>query len=111
MEGNMRRFVLLPLAVLCLIAWGTAIFLLTHSPQTRTIILPTLMVLPSVTPTSTTSSTLVPTGTPTAAPTATVPTSTPSPTPTLAEQLLVISAAMPGVFMAVPPTPFPPGTV
>ena len=108
----MRRFALPALAAHCLAAWGTAIFMLTRSLQSRVIIIPTLMVLPSLTATDTPSSTLMPTGTPTATPTETsFPTLTPTLTSTLNEQLLVVSAVMPGVAIGPTPTPFPPGTI
>lgn len=108
----MRRLVLVTLAALCLSAWGAAIFLYIRSSQNRVVIVPTLMVLPSITPTRTASatSTLPETSTDLPTHTATV-TLTPSLTPTLAERLLVLSAAMSGVNIAPMPTQFAPGTI
>jgi hypothetical protein len=94
----MRRFVLIALAMLCISAWGAAIFLYTRSPQGRVVVVPTLMVLPSLTPTPTASATSTPPETSTDFPTQTATvTVTPSLTATLTERLLVVSAAMPGV--------------
>ncbi|MBZ0275485.1 MAG: hypothetical protein K8I60_05045, partial [Anaerolineae bacterium] len=107
----MRR-VLVFLAVLCLVTWGTVAFLLVQRFQADNEPLPTLMVLPSVTPsrTPTHTPTATATFTPTATPTATA-TFTPTPTPTLATRVLDIQAVMPGVYVPPSLTPFPPGTI
>ncbi len=113
----MRR-VLVFLAVLCLMTWGTAAFLLFRQSQADNVPLPTLMVLPSVTPshtpTHTPTVTVTPTATATFTPTATATataTFTPTPTPTLATRVLDIQAIMPGVYVPPALTPFPPGTI
>ena len=48
----MRRFLLI-LAVLCLVTWGTVFYLLFERNAQATAVLPTLMVLPSLTPSNT----------------------------------------------------------
>ncbi len=98
----MRRPVLIVLAALVLAAWGAVFFLTTRSLQSKTIIIPTLMVLPSVTPTDGITPSALPTHPPSAAlPVAATesisPTLAPSATPTLSERLLVVTAIMPGV--------------
>ena len=83
---------LLPvLAALCLAAWAAAFFLIRAQPNSDQTIIPTLMVLPSLTPTDTPSPTVAASLTPTFTATATIaPTETPSPTlmPTLSERVL-----------------------
>lgn len=109
----MRRVVLFVLAALCLTAWAAAFFLLRSNSDESVVVIPTLMLLPSLTPTDMPSPTVLPPETVT-----TLPTSTPSPTstmqptftPTLSERVLEISLIMPGVHVAPTLTPFPPGT-
>lgn len=113
----MRRF-LLVLAALCLIVWGTALYLLLKSSERATAALPTLMVLPSLTPSASPTRTPIATDTltatatftPTYTPTATA-TFTPTVTPTLSTRVVEISAVMPGVYVPPTLTPFPPGTI
>jgi hypothetical protein len=104
---------LLPvLAALCLTAWSAAFFLLRTQTSTDDTVIPTLMILPSLTPTVTPSPTVPPTLTPTASPTATsAPTDTPLPTPfpTLSARVLEFSVVMPGVVMPPQPTNLPYG--
>ena len=110
----MRRLVLSVLAALCLAAWAAAFFLLRAQSSAGEIIIPTLMVLPSLTPTDTPSPTLLPSLTPTFTATATAaPSETPVPTalPTLDERVLEITAVMPGVSAPPTLTSFPMGTV
>ncbi len=108
----MRRFVLIALAALCLSACGAAIFLYSRSSQGRVVVVPTLMVLPSLTPTDEPTSSFVSTHMPSGTPTeSAAPTLTPSVTLTLAERLLVVSGVMPGVYVAPTPTPFAQGTI
>lgn len=113
----MRRF-LLVMTALCLMVWGTALYLLLDPFGSSTAVLPTLMVLPSLTPSLTLTHTVTPTHTPTATPTFTptyTPTSTatftPTATPTLSTRVIEISAVMPGVYVPPTLTPFPPGTI
>jgi hypothetical protein len=103
----MRRFLLI-LGMLCLIAWGTAFYLLLEQGGQATAMLPTLMVLPSFTPSDTPTATATLTPTYTATATATF---TPTLTPTLSTRVVEISAVMPGVYMPPTLTPFPPGTI
>lgn len=108
----MRRMLLPVLAALCLTAWSAAFFLLRAQTSTDDTVIPTLMVLPSLTPTVTPSPTVPPTLTPTASPTATsAPTDTPLPTPfpTLSARVLEFSVVMPGVVMPPQPTDLPYG--
>lgn len=116
----MRRWVLLMLAALCLMAWAAVFFLIRTPSASVDMTLPTLMVLPSLRPTATAtpsattiaSSTLMPTASPTETPIATqvmMPTATA--TPTLSTRVLDIVAVMPGVYLAPTVTPFPQGTI
>lgn len=108
----MRRLVLPILAALCLTAWAAAFFLLRSQTSVNETIIPTLMVLPSLTPTNTASPTVAPTHTPTFTATATLaPTDTPIPTlmPTLSERVLEVTVIMPGVVMPPLPTDLPYG--
>jgi len=110
----MRRFMLPILAALCVTAWSAAFFLFRAQTSTDDTVIPTLMVLPSVTPTDTPSPTLPPPLILTASATATIaPTDTPPPTPipTLSERVLEITVVMPGVMLPPVPTDFPYGTV
>jgi len=106
---------LLPvLAALCLTAWAAAFFLIRTQPNSDLTIIPTLMVLPSLTPTDTPAPAVPVSLTPTFTATATVtPTDTPPPTPipTLSERVLEITVVMPGVVLPPVPTDFPYGTV
>jgi hypothetical protein len=106
---------LLPvLAALCLTAWAAAFFLIRAQPNSDLTIIPTLMVLPSLTPTDTPAPTIPVSLTPTFTATATsAPTDTPLPTPmpTLSARVLEIAVVMPGVYVAPTLTPFPPGTI
>lgn len=109
----MRRLVLPVLAALCLTAWAAAFFILRSQSGTADIVLPTLMVLPSLTPTDTASPTLTPSLRPTFTATATPPpTETPAPPllPTLSERVVEMIVVMPGVFIPPAPTDFPSGT-
>jgi hypothetical protein len=108
----MRRVVLLILATLCLTAWSAAFFLIRAQTSADEPVIPTLMVLPSLTPTQTASPTLPPTLTPTFTATLTVaPTNTPSftPIPTLSERVLLFTVVMPGVVLPPQPTDLPYG--
>ncbi len=110
----MRRLVLLILAAFCLSAWSAAFFLSRDRTSAEDPVIPTLMVLPSVTPTQTPSPTVPSTLTPSATATATVaPTETAAPTtiPTLSERVLEFTVIMPGVLMPPAPTDFPVGAV
>ncbi len=110
----MRRLVLPLLAALCLTAWATAFFLIRAQPKVMFTIIPTLMVLPSLTPTDTPAPTSTPSLTATLTATATIaPTDTPVPTllPTLSERVLEIAVVLPGVYVPPTLTPFPPGTI
>jgi hypothetical protein len=110
----MRRILLPVLAALCLTAWATAFFLIRAQPNSDLTIIPTLMVLPSLTSTETVTPTLTPTLTPTFTATATTaPTDTPMPTllPTLSARVLEIAVVLPGVYVPPTLTPFPPGTI
>lgn len=113
----MRRF-LLVLAALCLVTWGTVLYLQVDPTGHRTAALPTLMVLPSLTPSGTPTRTPTATDTPTATVTFTptytltaTATFTPTLTPTLSTRVVEISAVMPGVYVPPTLTPFPPGTI
>jgi len=110
----MRRFMLPILAALCVTAWSAAFFLFRAQTSADDFVIPTLMVLPSVTPTDTPSPTLPPPLILTASATATIaPTDTPPPTPipTLSERVLTFTVVMPGVILPPTPTDFPYGTV
>jgi len=110
----MRRFMLPILAALCVTAWSAAFFLFRAQTSADDFVIPTLMVLPSVTPTDTPSPTVPPTLTRTPTTTATLPsTLTQSPTliPTLSERVLTFTVVMPGIVMPPVPTDFPYGTV
>jgi hypothetical protein len=106
---------LLPvLAALCLAAWAAAFFLIRAQTNTNETIIPTLMMLPSLTPTDTPAPTLPASLTPTFTATATIaPTDTPPPTPmpTLSARVLEITVVLPGVIVPPVPTDFPYGTV
>lgn len=109
----MRRLVLPVLAALCLTAWSAAFLLYRSQTNTDDIVLPTLMVLPSLTPTDLPSPTLPPTLTPTfTASSPPAPTETPqlTPIPTLSERVLTFAVVMPGVVIQPVPTDFPYGT-
>lgn len=118
MNQRKRNRLLRRLTLLALIAWSLALLLVTrntnHSAMAQ---LPTLMILPSLTPSSTATPTM-PTATATftitASPTWT-PSATATPTATLTATLstrvAVVSAVMPGVYVAPTPSPFPYGTV
>jgi len=102
------------LAALCVTAWSAAFFLFRAQTSADDFVIPTLMVLPSVTPTDTPSPTLPPPLILTASATATIaPTDTPPPTPipTLSERVLTFTVVMPGVILPPTPTDFPYGTV
>ncbi|MGQ9910487.1 MAG: hypothetical protein ACUVS2_16800 [Candidatus Flexifilum sp.] len=106
----MRRTTLLILAALCLTVWSAVFFLLRAETGAAHAVIPTQLVLPSLTPTHPPPSPAPPTVTPPPSPTATSrPTETPVPTPspTLSARLLSIVAIMPGVVMP-PPTDPPP---
>lgn len=105
----MRRLVLLMLAVLCLTAWAAAIFLLRVNPADRVVVIPTLMVLPSLTPSPTSTPTLTPSLTATITQTPTLTTTPEIPTATLATRVIEITAYMPGVYVSPSLTPLPPG--
>jgi len=110
----MRRFMLPILAALCVTAWSAAFFLFRAQTNADDTVIPTLMVLPSVTPTDTPSPTVPPPLILTASATVAVaPTTTPSPTPipTLSERVLTFTVVMPGVMLPPTPTDFPYGTV
>ncbi len=110
----MRRLVLLILAALCLTVWAAAFFLLHSQSASSDVVIPTLMVLPSLTPTDTPAATATPTLTLTASPVWTPVTDeslVPTVTPTLSRRVLEIVAVMPGVYVAPTLTPFPPGTI
>jgi len=106
---------LLPvLAALCLAAWAAAFFLIRAQTNTNETIIPTLMVLPSLTPTDTPAPPIPASLTPTYTATATIaPTDTPPPTPmpTLSARVLEITVVLPGVILPPVPTDFPYGTV
>ncbi|HEX2907074.1 MAG TPA: hypothetical protein VHO69_09460, partial [Phototrophicaceae bacterium] len=113
----MRRFLLM-LGLFNLVVWGTVFYLLFARNPNDLGVLPTLMVLPSLTPsptptrtpTVTATSSATPTPTVTATPTATA-TLTPTLTPTLATRVLEMSVVMPGVWVSPTITPLPPGTI
>jgi hypothetical protein len=113
----MRR-ILFILAILCLATWGTVFYSLYERSGQAVAVVPTLMVLPSLTashtpsrtPTATASLTATVTPTPTDTPTATA-TNAPTLTPTLSTRVVEISAVMPGVYVPPTLTPFPPGTI
>ena len=101
----MRRFVLITLAILCVSAWGTALFLFARASQGKVVVVPTLMVLPSLTPSAVPTSSSIPTTIPSDTSDATATSNAkPSATPTLAEHLLVISGVMSGVSITQIPT-------
>jgi hypothetical protein len=108
----LRRLVLPVLAALCLIVWSAAFLLYRIRAGADDIVLPTLMVLPSLTPTDTPPPTLTATHTLTPSPSPTdLPTDTPQPTPlpTLSARVLHFSAVMPGVVLPPQPTDLPYG--
>jgi hypothetical protein len=108
----MRRLLLPVLVALCVTVWSAAFFLSRAQTSADDTVIPTLMVLPSLTPTVTPSSTFTPTLTSTATMTATsAPTDTPQPTPfpTLSARVLEFSVVMPGVVMPSQPTDLPYG--
>ncbi|MEZ4667744.1 MAG: hypothetical protein R3E39_07485 [Anaerolineae bacterium] len=113
----MRRLLLVMVA-LCLLTWGTALYLLLMPKAHSTAFLPTRMVLPSVTPSHIPSRTPTATSSPTATPTSTftrtatlTATFTPTSTATLATRVVEINAVMPGVFVPPTLTPFPMGLI
>jgi len=113
-QPSAARRLLPVLAALCLTAWSAAFLLFRSQTNTDNIVLPTLMVLPSLTPTETPAPTLPPTLTPTFTATSTAaPTETPPFTamPTLNERVLTFTVIMPGVFIPPAPTDFPYGTI
>lgn len=107
------RKLLIFLAILCGVMWGSFVYLLLQpTPPTVVVEIPTLMILPSITPSAT--ATVTPTATLTLTPTltpSTTSTALPTVTPTLANRVLEISAVMPGVVVTAIPTAFPAGTV
>lgn len=110
----MRRLVLLILAALCLTTWAAAFLLLRSQSASSDVVIPTLMVLPSLTPTNTPAPTATPTLMLTASPVWTpLPDESlvPTVTPTLSRRVLEIVAVMPGVYVVPTLTPFPPGTI
>ncbi len=108
----MRRVILVTIAALCIATWGIAFMLLSRSLQAKTIILPTLMVLPSATSIEPPLSTWLPTAISTERlPPKSFATALPSPTATLAQRLLIFSAWMPGVPIEPTQTRLPSGTV
>lgn len=111
-KSSAARRLLLILATLCLTAWSAAFFLIRTQTSASDIIIPTLMVLPSLTPTDTPSPTVTPTLTPSVTTTLTsTPTETlqPTPFPTLSARVLEFSVVMPGVVMPPQPTDLPYG--
>jgi hypothetical protein len=108
----MRRLVLLILAALCLTAWSAAFFLIRTRLSADDTVIPTLMVLPSLTSTQTASPTipltltLTPTATLTVEPTAT---ESSTPFPTLSARVLTFTVVMPGVVLPPQPTDLPYG--
>ena len=113
----MRRFLLIPV-VLCLTTWGTVLYLLFNPIGNTPAVLPTLMVLPSLTPSDTPTRTPLATNTatptPTLSPTSTATataTFTPTLTPTLSTRVVEISAVMPGVYVPPTATDFPFGRI
>lgn len=117
MQG-IHKLILLTLFLLCVSTGALAIWLIQDSQRQNIAVLPTLLVLSSLTPTSTPSHTPNPTqtatptytatATSTATPTATF---TPTLTPTLSARLVEIEAVMPGVYVAATATNFPTGTI
>lgn len=109
----MRRLLLI-LTALCLMVWAAAFFLLRAQSASSDLVIPTLMVLPSLTPTGTPVPTDAPMLTGTASPVWTpLPTRTlvPANTPTLSRRVVEIVAVMPGITVAPTFTVFPPGTI
>jgi hypothetical protein len=114
LKPSAARRLLPMLAALCLTTWAAAFFLIRAQSNTNNTIIPTLMVLPSLTPTDTPVPIIPVSLTPTASATPTsAPTDTPVPTllPTLSARVLEIAVVMPGVYMPPTLTPFPPGTI
>lgn len=109
----MRRLVLPVLAALCLTAWAAAFYLSRAQTSANDLVIPTLMVLPSLTPTDTPTPTVPSTFTPTFAATTFAPTASPLSTlvPTLSERVLEVTVVMPGIVLPSAPTEFPYGTV
>ncbi|MEO8391403.1 MAG: hypothetical protein ABI700_00285 [Chloroflexota bacterium] len=108
----MRRLILGTLAALCVATWSIALMMLSRSLQAKTILLPTLMVLPSATSTEPPPSTWLPTAISTERlPPTSVATTIPSPTATLAQRLLTVSAWMPGVLIEPTRSQISSGTV
>ncbi len=105
----MRRLVLLMLAVLCIAAWAAAIVLLRAQTTSGEVVIPTLMVLPSLTPSPTSTPSLTPSTTPTITQTPTLTPTPETPTATLATRVIEITAYMPGVYVPPSLTPIPPG--
>ncbi len=105
----MRRLVLLMLAVLCLAAWAAAMVLLRAQTTSDEVVIPTLMVLPSLTPSPTSTLTLTPSTTPTFTQTPTLTATPETPTATLATRVIDITAYMPGVYVPPSFTPLPTG--
>jgi len=109
----MRRFALPVLAALCVTAWSAAFLLFRVQTNADDTVIPTLMVLPSVTPSDTPAPTIPASLTPTFTATATIaPTDTPPPTsiPTLSARVLTFTVVMPGVILPPVPTDYPFGT-
>jgi hypothetical protein len=115
---GIHKLILLTLFLLCVGTGALAVWLIRDTQRQNVAVLPTLMVLPSLTPTATASHTPSPTQTATPTNTATAistPTATatftPTLTPTLAARLIEIEAVMPGVYVAPRATNFPTGTI
>ncbi len=105
----MRRRVLVVLVLLCLLTWSAVFVLLRAQPPDRVVVIPTLMVLPSLTPSPTSTPTLTPSTTSTITQTPTLTPTPETPTATLATRVIEITAYMPGVYVPPSLTPIPPG--
>jgi hypothetical protein len=95
----MRRLLLI-LAVLCVVTWTAAFLLLRSHLERENLVIPTLMILPSLTATEIPTQTSTTTQTHSFTPTVTeAPSDTPTPTtvPTLSQRVLEIFVRMPGV--------------
>ncbi len=104
----MRR-VLVVLVLLCLLTWSAVFVLLRAQPADRVVVIPTLMVLPSLTPSPTSTPTLTPSTTPTITRTPSFTPTLETPTATLTTHIIEITAYMPGVYVPPSLTPLPPG--
>jgi len=107
------RKLLIVLAVLGGVTWGTVVYLVFQPPRAAPVVaIPILMVLPSVTPSPTVIDTLTATFTFTPTVTSTE-TATPIPTVTrtLATRVLEVRALLRGMFSTLAPTEFPFGMV